>query len=195
MSIPRLCQRGHDLNDPAVGVVRTDGRVRCRVCRRLNYKPHPRPSTLDRLLAKVDVDAVSGCWVWSARLDPNGYGHLRVGGRDGRYLLAHRVSYELHVGPISEGLQLDHTCHDPETCVAPCQHRRCVNPEHLEPVTPQVNNGRSGSPSALNAVKTHCPAGHPLSGANLYVCPRGTRKCRACRAEATRRYLRKKRAA
>ena len=184
MTIPRLCQRGHDLNDPAVGVVRTDGRVRCRICKRLNYKPHPRPSTLDRLLAKVDV-GVTGCWNWTASKQAGGYGQIRVGGRDGRYVLAHRVSYELHVGPIPDGLQLDHLC----------RNRACVNPEHLEPVTCRENILRGVGFAATNAVKTHCPAGHPLDGANLYVCPRGTRKCRACRAEASRRYLQRKRAA
>ena len=139
----------------------------------------------DRLLARVTTDPGTGCWLWPTVNARTGYGSIRVAGRGSRMALAHRVSYELHVGPIPEGLHLDHLC----------RNRGCVNPEHLEPVTCRENILRGVGFAATNAVKTHCPAGHPLDGANLYVCPRGTRKCRACRAEASRRYLQRKRAA
>lgn len=80
-------------------------------------------------------------------------------------LLAHRWSYEFHVGPIPEGLDLDHLC----------RNRGCVNPDHLEPVTREENIRRAF------ATVTHCPSGHPYSDENTYVRP-GTvhRKCRAC---------------
>jgi hypothetical protein len=138
----------------------------------------------DRLLARVTVDHGTGCWLWPTVNARTGYGSVRVGGRTSRMALAHRVSYELHVGPIPEGRQLDHLC----------RNRACVNPAHLEPVTAQINVLRGEGLAAANAVKTHCVVGHPLTGANLYVCPRGTRKCRACRAEASRRYAQRKRA-
>lgn len=76
----------------------------------------------------------------------------------------------MEVGPIPEGMDLDHTC----------RNRGCVNPEHLEPVTTQVNTLRGIGPTAENARKTHCKHGHPLEGDNLYVDPEGKRKCRAC---------------
>ena len=66
------------------------------------------------------------CWVWTASIRPNGYGEFRCNGRLTR---AHRFAYEQMVGPVPEGLQLDHLC----------RNRACVNPEHLEPVTGSVN--------------------------------------------------------
>ena len=66
------------------------------------------------------------CWTWLPPTDPTtGYGRLNIGGRDGRNIYAHRFSYDLLVGPIPDGLQIDHLC----------RVRACVNPQHLEPVT------------------------------------------------------------
>jgi hypothetical protein len=110
------------------------------------------------------------CWVWQLRVDRDGYGRT-----DGR--LAHRVSYETHRGPIPEGLTIDHLC----------RIRACVNPGHLEAVTMAENVRRGESFAALNARKTHCPQGHPLSGPNLMVERNGARRCRACRAERLNR--------
>ena len=72
------------------------------------------------------VDKTSDCWLWVGAKNGGVYGHLKVG--DG-HLLAHRYSYELLVGPIPKGLQIDHLCFTP----------LCVNPQHLEPVTPREN--------------------------------------------------------
>jgi hypothetical protein len=69
------------------------------------------------------------CWVWVGRLNRNGYGRVALGGREP---MAHRASYEAHVGPIPEGLVLDHLC----------RVRCCINPRHLEPVTVQENTLR-----------------------------------------------------
>jgi hypothetical protein len=82
--------------------------------------------------------------------------------------MAHRLSYEHHVGPIPDGLQIDHTC----------RNRKCVNPEHLEPVTNAENTTRQDHAERR---KTHCPKGHPYDEANTYVDPSGARRCRACR--------------
>jgi hypothetical protein len=92
----------------------------------------------------------------------------------------------LLVGPIPEGMEIDHLC----------RNRGCVNPEHLEPVTRQENIRRSQSISVANAAKTHCPYGHLLSGANLYLRPnRGGRACRECVRKAIRESCRRIRGA
>ena len=71
------------------------------------------------------------CWIWQLKIHPNtGYGVVRTAGRD---QLAHRAEYERANGPIPEGMQLDHLC----------RVRECVNPDHLEPVTPKENTRRS----------------------------------------------------
>lgn len=125
--------------------------------------------------SKYEVDAATGCWNWLLCLDRGGYG---VASFQGRYARAHRLIYELHKGPIPEGLVIDHLC----------RNRRCVNPDHLEPVTQRENLLRGDTFQARNAAKTHCIHGHPLSGENLYVHPgRGVRDCRTCRRESTRR--------
>jgi len=75
-----------------------------------------------------------GCWEWTGQITRHGYGWL-VG------IGAHRLAYEVFVGPIQSGLVIDHTCHDPDTCVCgdTCPHRRCVNPAHMETVTQREN--------------------------------------------------------
>jgi hypothetical protein len=126
----------------------------------------PTEADIRRFWSKVDkTSSRSGCWLWTAGCFDNGYAAFSVGqNRPG-----HVIAYELTIGPVPDGLQLDHTCHDPTRCAPPCPHRRCVNPAHLEPVTPRENTLRSGALSALNAAKTQCPEGHPLSGVNLAV--------------------------
>ncbi|MFE0326316.1 HNH endonuclease [Streptomyces sp. NPDC058960] len=80
------------------------------------------------------------------------------------------------VGPIPDGMQLDHLCRE----------RRSVRPDHLEPVTLVQNVMRGESPTAVNARKTHCRRGHGLDGDNLYVKPDGRRVCVTCRRERDR---------
>lgn len=128
----------------------------------------------ERLLEKVSVNPITGCHEWTAARSASGYGKIYVLGRPrtNRVVPAHRVAYELWVGPIPEGLQLDHLC----------RNRACVNPAHLEPVTQRVNLLRGMSPAADNARKTQCPRGHVYNGANTYR-RNGDRKCRACHRE------------
>jgi len=108
-----------------------------------------------------------GCWLWTGGTKGKGYGGC------GRYHpsgYAHRASYELMVGPIPEGLQIDHLC----------RVRNCVNPDHLEAVTCRENLRRGVGVIGVNCAKTECIHGHPLSGPNLYVRPSGKRECIAC---------------
>lgn len=115
------------------------------------------------------------CWLWTAARDTGGYGQFGVdANRKARN--AHRYAYMLLVGPIPEGYEIDHLC----------RVRHCVNPAHLEAVTPTENKRRSGS-GAFHARKTHCPAGHPYDEANTYISPLGHRHCRICRCAAVQR--------
>lgn len=112
----------------------------------------------DRVSRKSD-----GCWIWTGYVINSGYGQFCYKGRQG---LAHRVSYEMNVGVIPDGLVIDHLC-----CV-----KLCVNPDHLEAVTYKENNDRAGY---YNANKTHCDQGHEYTDENTRRYP-GRRYCRAC---------------
>ena len=141
------------------------------------FGPKPRP-ILDRFAEKIAL-ADSGCIEWIASTDGTGYGKFMAEpGHNGRMTQAHRWSYEYHVGPIPDGLQLDHLC----------RNRACVNPDHLEPVSQRENLLRGVGATAMNARKTHCPEGHRYAGPNLYVNPTtGSRLCRTCRREHDRK--------
>ncbi|MEU8886711.1 HNH endonuclease [Streptomyces sp. NPDC048442] len=128
------------------------------------------------------VAAKSGCIIWTGATNADRYGRLKV---DGAECATHRVAYTLVVGPIPQGLHLDHLCHTRDTTCPggrTCLHRRCINPYHLEPVTGRINILRGRAASAVNAVKTKCPRGHLYDVANTRVDKNGKRHCRACRA-------------
>lgn len=138
-----------------------------------------RTSTGERFWSKVDRSGE--CWLWRAKLQNRGYGQFSF---NGHAVLAHRFAYELLIGPIPDGLTLDHLCRAPA----------CVNPLHLEPVT-HLENVRRGNavgprPNArnANAAKTHCPAGHPYDVTNTYRNAKGDRICRACNRERANRH-------
>lgn len=109
-----------------------------------------------RFLEKIEIDPRTGCWLWTKYRDLSGYG--RFNNPEGSPL-AHRYAYEEFVGPIPDGMHMDHLC----------RVRHCVNPTHLEVVTPQENFARGSSFAAVNARKTHCDSGHALEGDNVKV--------------------------
>lgn len=92
--------------------------------------PIPRSPLLDRFMEKVSPEPNSGCWLWLGSEWGKGYGSFVI--ERGKGCQAHRAAYELFVGPIPEGLQLDHKC----------RVHICVNPDHLEPVTQRENTIR-----------------------------------------------------
>jgi hypothetical protein len=116
--------------------------------------------------SRVIVDS-NGCWVWQRCIDNNGYAMASVGGATCRI---HRLSYELFVGQIPKGMHIDHLC----------RVRGCVNPQHLEVVTPRENILRGVGISAQHAAQTECKNGHPFTEDNLVNTSSGKRRCKAC---------------
>ncbi len=132
-------------------------------------------SLAERFESKA-IRTVNGCWEWQGAMR-EGYGVILV---DGRLKPAHQVSYELYVGPIPEGKELDHLC----------RNHPCVRPRHLEPVTRSENILRGNGPEVTrrrHKAVTHCPKGHEYTPENtyLYKHPKGytLRDCRACTNE------------
>lgn len=138
--------------------------------------PKPRPPE-DRFWPKVD--ASGDCWQWTAAVKDTGYGNFWVGYDEG-WARPHRFAWELLVGPIPDGLDLDHLC----------RNRLCCNPDHLEPVTRRVNLLRGNTITARWAKRTHCEHGHPLDG----VTGKGRRYCKECGRQSARARGKRKRA-
>ena len=122
----------------------------------------------------------SGCWIWVGHVNNQGYGRF-FNRANGSHRSAHLLMYETLVGKVPRGLQLDHLC----------RNTRCVNPSHLEPVTPRENTLRSPvAPAAINSRKTHCINGHKFDGDNTYHPPKfpGKRHCKVCQAGRVRAF-------
>jgi hypothetical protein len=133
----------------------------------------------DRFWSKVRRTDL--CWEWEASHDTRGYGLLWL---DRRWIGAHRFAYELLVGRIPEGLELDHLC----------RNKGCVRPDHLEPVTHRENSIRAVPfKRVVRGYRvTHCKQGHEYTPENT-ILYRGHRSCRACANEANRRYRTRRR--
>jgi hypothetical protein len=114
--------------------------------------------------------SVGDCWEWTGTVTRKGYGLVKF--PDHRRKVVHRQAWEMLVGPIPDGLDLDHLC----------RNRKCLNPDHLEPVTRRENLMRGATLARVNAQKTHCPQRHPYAGANLGIGSAGDRYCRSCRS-------------
>jgi predicted Zn-ribbon and HTH transcriptional regulator len=129
-----------------------------------------------RLMRKSDeerfwekVEKTDTCWLWTAALEPGGYGVFWYDNGEGHY--AHRFSYQTFVGPLTPGMVLDHLC----------RVRRCVRPLHLEQVTYQVNRDRT---LPVWEYRPTCPAGHVYDE----VDSRGSRRCSLCRKQKKREW-------
>lgn len=140
-----------------------------------------------RILAKCQ-EVASGCWEWTGSKTPDGYGKIQTGtltkAGNRKPDFAHRASYVCFVGPIADGLEIDHLC----------RNRACVNPAHLEAVDHQTNVLRGESVAAKYARSSLCKHGHEKSPENTYTYPKGTTSCRICRAKLAKEFERKRRA-
>lgn len=138
----------------------------------------PLQAAVDRLL-RLRVEVTATCWLWRGSQSLKGRGRTSIFNKP---RVAHRVFYEHYKGEIPEGYFV----------VATCENRLCVNPGHLKAVERRDVILRGGTLAAINAAKTHCIRDHALTGANLYVNPKGNRECRACRKVATEASRRRK---
>lgn len=114
----------------------------------------------------------AGCWPWNGSTDKDGYGRFGRTGTD----RACRIAYQFLSGKIPSDMHVDHLC----------RNRSCVNPLHLEPVSPRQNTMRGNGPAAINFRKTKCINGHEFSTENTYYRADGARTCRTCNRERRR---------
>ena len=138
----------------------------CRICAQKIAARAAATSNTSSTLEKFEqyVRRTDGCWEWTGHCYGNGYAAIT---HDRHQMLAHRWSYEHFVGHIPDGLTIDHLC----------RNRRCVRPDHLEPVTSGENTRR--------AMRNTCIKGHPFDEANTWTY-RGKRYCRTCRRDRNR---------
>lgn len=138
---------------------------------------------IERVMRKSCI-LENGCVVWTGAVK-DGYGNIGAGGQFGRHVRTHQVMYEHFIGPVPEGLELDHLC----------RNRLCMAPAHLEAVTHQENVLRGEGLAAVNARKTHCDHGHEFTPENTFLSNGRWRGCIACRRRRQSVYDAKRRRA
>lgn len=137
-------------------------------------------TVLERFEEKYEPEPNTGCWLWTAYTNCDGYGYFRLNSKT--TVTAHSMSYTLANGPIQDGLEIDHLC----------RVRSCVNPDHLEAVshTENVRRGLAGEVAKRTHTKnhTHCPAGHKYNAKNTYIYSKRphVKECRICRRKHCR---------
>jgi hypothetical protein len=158
------CRNGHALTWDHISF--GHGYCKCGIC---GYKSRAdKPLLNDRLWAQSKQDVTTGCQLWTGTLHKDGYGQIKV---NRKTRLAHIVSYELAIGLVGDGLELDHLC----------RVRRCIQPTHIEPVTNLVNIMRGHSPMAVALLTGFCQRGHEFTPENSIIKSSGGQKqCRAC---------------
>lgn len=174
-----------------------------------SFKPGRREEPIARFWAYADRSGgPDACWPWTGTIDVGGYGEIFVNNGRQRLQKAHRFAYERFVGPIPDGLEIDHTCHT-KSCPTPGRadpHRRCVNPRHLEAVTRPVNMQRSTRPESTRAQfeqyresVTHCSKGHEYTPENTqWRTTKGgyrSRRCAQCNRDNVAKHKAARRAA
>lgn len=128
------------------------------------------PKAIEKFWSLVDKSGgEDACWPWLGRCNKDGYGHTYIKGNRSD-VRVHRVACALAGIPQPEGMEADHLC----------RNRPCCNPKHIQFVTPEENKNRSTAPHKLNALKTECHKGHPLSGPNLAIIRAGGGKATRC---------------
>jgi hypothetical protein len=122
---------------------------------------------------------MTNCWLYAGSVNKDDYGVMPVK-IDGKWRerRVHRLVYEALVGEIPDKLVLDHLCRIP----------RCINPEHLEPVTDQINILRGIGTGAKHAQQTACKNGHPYVDGSYYQRSDGGRRCKVCHHKAKREW-------
>ncbi len=183
------CRKCGEEKDLVEFPLRRDGknghRRECRTCKnKREYSRRARwiesrediASRVERVLARTYEDE-KRCWIYGR---PGVRMTLDLGNRR---TSVYRVVYEHLVGPVPAELHLDHLCREPA----------CINPAHLEPVTPRENALRGVHPNVLLHNSGRCRRGHEMTEDNTRIRPRGTRVCRTCERDWKReRYWKQK---
>lgn len=150
------------------------------------------PEQAKKIIDRIEPQE-NGCWWYKGAPNRKGYAETRIGWPTTKHILIHRLSWIYYKGDIPDGMVLDHICHDPAICKGgvTCEHRRCVNPDHLQVVTPTENGQRT---VRLLKYRTHCAKGHNLENNTIQFPSRTTTICHTCKKENSKRSAAKARA-
>lgn len=146
-----------------------------------------------RFLNRIPVGSADECWLWDGVTVPDGYGYIKQhyineeGKRKAYTVFAHRLAYYIHHGDIPDQMVVDHLCHDPQVCLdsSECQHRKCVNPNHLTVKGHFENTLRSNN---VNSMTGWCKNRlHRWTDENVRIYKSGKRVCIPCKTEQAKR--------